>query len=755
LVLAMGLIAAVVLSLSIVEPWLAAWERTHAAERVRSVVVALDRDLEAMDRRLAAWAARDDTVAYVDARDPGEPSSLIVAAFQGLDLDALLVVDSTGVPLWSGEFDRIGERVRTTTSLLGGGRLERLWARMTQTGGQGVRGVIGTARGPLLVAVRPVPSSAGGGRPGGAIAAGRLLSADMLGDVAALQGLTITSFSAARPDLPAGARAALDAQGQDVGTRNGIVVVPGPTDATLRTFAVLDDLFGTPLMILRADVTKGVAPAGRQALWAGIAFVTGLGLALILVFMTSAQRMMLAPLRRLTEHLRQVTDSGDLTTGLPDMGRGELGRLTEAVNGLQQRIARLAYFDTLTGLPNRRLLKDRAEQLLRIAHRSNQKAAILFLDLDGFKAINDGKGHATGDSLLQAVGVALKQMVRESDTVGRFAGDEFIIVMHNPAGRTKVEDLAGRVLSRFRRPFQTNAGPLFVGVSIGIALYPDDGHDLQDLIGKADAAMYQAKGAGGDRSAFLNGDRQRRAADTVDMAQAFREAIFSEQLRLVYQPQVDLSTGSHVRHEALLRWTHPQRGLVRAEEFIHLADSGALYARLDAWVLRAACELVASGGLAGPLVDVVAVNVSTRHLADGDLVDLVRKVLGEYNVSPRRLVLEIGATETIAGQGNAIRALEALRAMGVAIAIDGFGTGRTALKDLQRVPTDIIKIHRGIIRAVPQEVAAAAITRAIVTLGREMGVEVVAEGVETDPQLAFLLSCGVRVGQGHLLGVAT
>lgn len=550
------------------------------------------------------------------------------------------------------------------------------------------------------------------------------------------------------------ARAAVEGQNRDPEDQGAPHTIQ--IHADMGAFAVLEDIFGPPLVALRAYVATHWEPTGRVAFfWGGVILAAGLGLALIAVVLAAARRMMLAPLRRLTEHIRQVTNSGDLIAAPPDMGRGELGRLAEAVNGLQQRIARLAYFDTLTGLPNRRLLKDRADQLLRIAHRSNQKAAILFLDLDGFKAINDGKGHATGDSLLQAVGAALKQMVRESDTVGRFAGDEFIVVMHNPAGRTQVEDLAGRMLGRFRRPFQTNAGPLFVGVSIGIALYPDDGAELQDLIGKADAAMYQAKGAGGDRSAFLNGDRHRRAADTVDMAQAFREAIFAEQLRLVYQPQVDLSTGSHVRHEALLRWTHPQRGLIRAEEFIHLADSGTMYARLDAWVLRAACEQLATGGATGPLVDVVAVNVSTRHLLDGDLVALVGKVLTDTNVSPRRLVLEIAGTTAVADKGNAIRTLERLRAMDVAVAIDGFGTARTALSDLQHVPADIIKIHRGIIRAAPQQTAAAAVTRAIITLGHEMGVEVVAEGVETETQLAFLLSSGVRVGQGHLLGVAT
>ncbi|MBB4266799.1 putative bifunctional diguanylate cyclase/phosphodiesterase [Roseospira visakhapatnamensis] len=737
-----------------VAPQVAALDRMRAADRLHQVVAALDREMVALDGLVADRAARPR--GGVDGAPQGLPSSLVAAG-----IAALAVADAEGARAWDGTGGPpvgvpIGGAAGDAPSWPGGDPLEALRALVAEGDGAAVRGLIGTARGPMMVARWPLTAGEAGAASGGALAMGRWLS-DVVGAATpARSGLTVTLRPAVGTDPPAGGPAASTARDGHGGSGTDITVVPGPTPDTLRAVAVLDDVSGAPLALLRAEIPKQVTPIGWRALGIGLAVMAGASLLAILASLAVVRRMVLTPLVDLATHIRAVTSTGDLTDSLIETGRrDELGDLANAINGMRHRVVRLAYFDTLTGLPNRRLLEDRADQLLRIAHRSDQKVALLFLDLDGFKAVNDAKGHGAGDSLLQAVARGLKQMVRESDTVGRLGGDEFVVVMHNPAGRAQVEDLADRVLERFRQPFQTSVGKVFVGVSIGIALYPDDGTDLHGLLGKADAAMYQAKTAGGGRSAFLNGDQHRQAADSMDMTQAFREAIFADQLRLVYQPQVDLESGSQVRHEALIRWVHPQRGTIRAEEFIHLADSGTLFARLDAWVLRTACEALARGRGDGAALSVVAVNLSTRHLIGQDLVGLVRDALGRHDLSPRGLVLELSANSVDPSQDEAMRTLTDLRALGVGIAIDGFGAGRVALGDLRRVPATILKINRGLVRDAPRQDASVAIIRALVSLGHDLDMEVVADGVETEAQLAVVRACGCRVAQGYLLGVAS
>jgi len=750
LVLAAFLGAAELILMRIIAPRFMVVDQDRAGEHISMASAVLIRDLRDLDILATDWAEWDDTYAYVVSRSSAyETSNLVVSTFKGAHLDTIAITDPAGAVVWSGDYDSGTGQLLKPTTLLSDESLERLRAAMDWTDLEhDLLGLWNTPRGPLMIAARPILTSNGKGPARGLLIMGRLVSGTTLDEIGALLGSEVDAIPTTHPDLPAGARAAVAAD-------SGIATKPGPVPGTITAYAAVTDVLGDPVMVLRSVVKNHATPIGHNALITGVTLIAVTGVVLIAAVLICLQCIILSPLSRLTNHIRQVTSSGNLTTTLRLNRNDELGRLAEVFGSMQQRIARLAYFDTLTGLPNRRLLEDRAEHLLRIASRAGQRAAFLFLDLDGFKAVNDNKGHAVGDSLLQAVGTVLTQIVRDSDTVGRLGGDEFVIVMHNPAERPQVGDLAERILKRFRQPFQTSAGPLFVGVSIGICQYPDDGQDFRTLLAKADSAMYQAKNAGGARSAFPNNDSPRQIADRTDRAHAFGSGIFSDQVRLMFQPQVDLRTGSQIRHEALVRWNHPDRDVVRAVEFIHLADSGTLLARLDAWALRAACDALVNPLGDGPAMTAVAVNVSPRHLIDGNLINLVHEVLTATGVPPSALVLEIAVGGMLIGRAEAIRTLEGLRAAGVAIAVDGFGFDRTALGDLQHLPVDIIKVHAGIIHAAPKQAASAAIVRAIVALGQDLSLEIVAEGVETEEQLAFIREAGCGTGQGDLLGPAS
>jgi len=405
---------------------------------------------------------------------------------------------------------------------------------------------------------------------------------------------------------------------------------------------------------------------------------------------------------------------------------------------------RLSLHDSLTGLPNRKLLQDRATSALEEAVREDRAAAVFLIDLDRFKDVNDTLGHDVGDELLTEVGARLARVAAGNESLARLGGDEFVALV--PGGQVEAEAFAHRALAEFAEPFHVEGLAVEIAPSIGISSYPSDGEDGQVILSRADIAMYKAKQAT-SRIEVYSTDIDHYTPDRLVLAGELRRAIEQGQLLLHYQPKVDLRTEAVIGVEALVRWEHPVRGLIRPDHFIPLAESSGLIRPLTAWVLNEAlahCRRALDGGVRIP----VAVNLSARSLLDGHLAKEVSDVLSANGVDPSLLILEVTESSMVEEGSHVQASLHALREMGVSLAIDDFGTGYSSLAYLQRLPVQELKIDRSFVMGLGEDNGSIPIVRAAVDLGKALDLTVVAEGVETEVAAAILRNVGCQFGQG-------
>lgn len=416
----------------------------------------------------------------------------------------------------------------------------------------------------------------------------------------------------------------------------------------------------------------------------------------------------------------------------------------------EQRIAHMAHHDALTGLPNRVLLRDRIEQAIAQAHRNAAQLAVLFLDLDRFKTINDSLGHELGDRLLQSVASRILVCVREGDTVSRVGGDEFVIVIPGIASSSDASAVASKILEVLAAAFHLGGNDLHVSASIGISLYPADGADADTLMRNADTAMYHAKDAGRGNFQFFTQHMNVAAQQRLLLENALRRALDNREFELNYQPLYDLRDRSITGFEALLRWNPPGQETVLPGAFIGAAEESGLIVPIGEWVLREALRHAKAWQSAGRVLP-VAVNVSANQLARPSFVARLRGLLEETGIDPALVELEVTEGVIIEGAGEARAALDHIAALGVGIAIDDFGTGYSGLAYLKRLPIDTVKIDQSFVRDLTIDPDDAAIVTAIVAMARSLGVDVVAEGVETEEQLEELKRLGCHRAQGFLL----
>lgn len=414
-----------------------------------------------------------------------------------------------------------------------------------------------------------------------------------------------------------------------------------------------------------------------------------------------------------------------------------------------EHIDRLAHYDALTDLPNRLLFNERCGHALERARREHSGMAVLFLDLDHFKHVNDSLGHPMGDALLQAVAQRLKQQLREEDTVARLGGDEFVVILEKVAAAADAEWVARKLLEAFSEPFPVRGHDLSLGLSIGISIYPEDGEDVTNLVKNADIALYRAKEHGRGNFQFFEPHLTQIAAERLYIEGELRQAIRRQELTAFYQPQHTLSDGRLVGAEALLRWKHPELGQVAPDRFIPIAEDSGLIVPIGEWMLATACRQAKAWIDSGHPLERMAVNLSGVQIQRGDIVATISRVLAETGLPPERLELEITETYIMRQAERDIRVLEDLRDLGVKLAIDDFGTGQSSLGYLKRLPVDKLKIDRSFVMDIPQDADDAAITRAIVALGHSLRLNVLAEGVETPEQEVFLKELGCDGVQGY------
>ena len=423
----------------------------------------------------------------------------------------------------------------------------------------------------------------------------------------------------------------------------------------------------------------------------------------------------------------------------------------------------LAMYDSLTGLPNRVLLKDRLEQSIQRAARGGKLFAVLYIDLDLFKDVNDSLGHGTGDLLLQSIAKRFLSSTRGSDTLARLGGDEFILSVQDLQSYEGVHTVAHQVLNHFSRPFQVDAHEIYITASIGVAIYPSDGEISGDLVRNADAAMNHAKKLGRNCYQFFSIEMQTRIMNRLARQNDLRKALEFRELVLHYQPRIDTASGRVVGMEALVRWLHPVKGLIPPGEFIPLSEESGLIVPLGEWVLAEACRQTGIWLKMGFAPLKVSVNVSPVQFRRSDVLETVRRVLAETGLPPGNLEIELTENTLMQlgvppkeGEGDRppmalADILRSLRELGISIALDDFGTGYSSLSYLNHFPIDVLKIDRSFVSVIDASDGSPIIT-AIIAMAEKLGMRVVAEGVETDGQRSFLVEHGCHELQGYLLG---
>ncbi len=494
------------------------------------------------------------------------------------------------------------------------------------------------------------------------------------------------------------------------------------------------------------DVTSFVQEADRQLGWITAGVVGVLGTLYLAQFMVvrRAQRIL-----RVQAHALEKTNV-ELDHRVHERTRALEAEVQERRKA-EQRLDYLAHHDPLTDLPNRLLFKERLSHSLQRLAAQGGRHALLFIDLDHFKDVNDTLGHSVGDALLTAVTRRLQGCIRPGDTLARLGGDEFICLLEDVHGPATALEVADQLLDLFRQPFSVGENQLYLSASIGISQAPADGMEVDVLVRKADAAMYQAKAHGRNRSHFYTSEMTAHAQERIQLEGLLRDAITAQELSVHFQPKIDVRSGRLLGAEALLRWNSAELGSVPPSRFIPLAEETGFIMELGFWVLCETCRQVAAWDEAGLQVPVVSINLSVKQLERGNLPELLRNILRETGLAPQRIELEITETVIMAME-DAFDMLADLRALGIRLALDDFGTGYSSLSYLRKLPVQTLKIDRAFIAGIGENRSDETIVQAMVEIARSLELASVAEGVETAAQFAFLRQLGCEQVQGYLFG---
>lgn len=445
-------------------------------------------------------------------------------------------------------------------------------------------------------------------------------------------------------------------------------------------------------------------------------------------------------------------------TGLPAAFEQKLLDVCAHIAGIaisrceaENQLAYAAFHDELTGLPNRRLLMERLEHALATSRKHQQRGALMLLDLDRFKHINDIHGHQFGDRLLQLIARRLREIIDDDITLARFTGDEFALLIENIESPADLEHIGQYLLNSFKSAFSLDGHEFFIMASLGICIYPADGHTASILLSHADAAMYQAKAEGRNQLCFYQSNFTSRAQKALNLEQDIRRALAHNQFELHYQPQVNASTGQLVGVEALIRWQHPELGMISPDDFIPIAEDTGLINDIGEWVTDQACRQLMHWQRSGHHTLQVAVNLSGRQLDQGHVGNL-ESIVREHGVNPACIEFELTESYVMRHAERAAGLLERIRNMGASLAVDDFGIGYSSLAYLKRLPINKLKIDRSLVRDITSDHNDKLITSAVISLGQSLGLTVLAEGVECIHQQAFLANEGCNYLQGYLFG---
>jgi diguanylate cyclase (GGDEF)-like protein len=566
---------------------------------------------------------------------------------------------------------------------------------------------------------------------------------------------------------------------------------------TLLTYIVIKDINNTPIGMLKSVIPRHSYMAGLQAIHYYLAtyLITGLLFSMLMLFLLRA--LIIRRLEKLDKELTHISDKHTLTERVTETGNDELSSVATEINimldiiqashdqleqrvekrtqelkktnlKLQQEITerksieqelivnkehlqRLAHYDNLTGLPNRVFFNEILNKALTLASQQKKIMAVLFIDLDRFKNINDAMGHSTGDMVLKEIANRLESILRPGDVLARLSGDEFIALLNDIPQAKLASSIADKLLQVCAKTVVIEGREFFVTASVGICIFPYDGASLEDLQKNADMAMYKAKHSGGNNFQYFTKEMNTEAHEHIQLEGHLRKAIPDKEFILFYQPKLDLTSGRITGVEALIRWDSAELGMISPTKFIPLAEETGLILPIGEWALREACKTAKGWQDEGYQPISVAVNLSPKQFRHHDIVELVGSVLKETGLAPEYLNLEITETAVMDNVEEAIERLTEMKKMGIEISVDDFGTGYTSISYLKRFPIDVLKVDQSFIKGIPHSADDVAIVSAVIAMAHNLGMSVVAEGVETEEQMQYLAEHGCDMIQGYFI----
>jgi diguanylate cyclase len=728
-------------------PSFAELEHTEADVAMRRIQFAVDRTLAQLALSAASWGNWTDAWRFAQDHNRTFITEQVTAAgLKQLKINTLIFSDLSGHFIASATLDLQTDAPLdldvTTRQML---TPDFPW-RANLRAGRSAQGFLQTNRGILMVAAAPVLDGFGHGPSRGIVIMGRLVTPREIEALGAQAQAHVSMLPPANSPQP-----------------NRLVETADVT----HVYHSFDDLYGRSILTLRVDMPREITRRGYAAVYYASAYLITAAVMIVVLLVIILNRTVLNPLARVTRHAVAIGKGTDLTARLDFKGKDEIGVLAREFDRMVAHVVRLAYCDSLTGLPNREQAHSRLRSALATAQRHGRLLALMYIDLDNFKRINDTLGHGIGDEVLVTAAARLRKVLRSGEgrkgdelsidrpgDLCRLGGDEFMVVLPEIAGSSDAARVAERLIAALHEPMPLSKHTIVITPSIGIAVAPTDGADAGSLLRHADLAMYFSKRRAPGTYAFFDASMNAGALQRYTIESKLRGALERGELTLHYQPQIDMSSGDVTGMEALLRWTHPELGVVPPTEFIPIAEATGLIVPIGEWVLRTACQQAKKWQEQGLAIPRIAVNVATQQFAMHNFAAQVATILTETGLASTLLELEFTESMIMLEEARAARLLEELHAIGVSIAIDDFGTGYCNFQRLHHMPIDRLKLDRSFIRDLGDDTADRAIAVAILSMARALKVEVVAEGVESFAQFRFLQEHQCAQCQGLLLSRA-
>jgi diguanylate cyclase (GGDEF)-like protein len=760
-------------------------ESKHIKEHVKRAHNAIDSELQHLYETAFDWAVWDDTYAYI--RDKNEEyvlNNLHKDTFSNLKLSIMTYIDESGKYIFAGSIDNSKKEIVPVSQAFIE-YIDKSPVKKNADPNYRIKGIIILPEGPMLIASCPILLSSGEGPVRGNVLVGFYLDDTKINFLAEnLElNLNITRFD----HLEQSELAPFNSV-----TREKPISVHGLSNDKIGGYSILYDIYEQPALGLKIEMDREISEIGRNGIKLILILLITVSFIFTFLILIFLDKNILLRLLELSKEIKTIGKERIFSKRLkPQKIQDELTVVSDEINSMlnkleesqiqviesekalmkanenlekrveertaalsnanerlqaeiiereriQEKIHHLAYHDHLTGLSNRLLFNDKLNHAIHLTNRLKKMLAVMFLDLDGFKMINDTMGHAVGDQLLKEVSNRLVKTLRKSDIVSRIGGDEFIILIENIDNISTIKIVADKILKEFSEPFTLENQDCFLTTSIGVAVYPSDGKNAEVLIKNADIAMYKAKEKGKNQYVLCTPVMKTIVTETMKLTNELYRALERNELELYYQPQVSCNSNNIVGLEALIRWNHPKLGMISPGKFIPIAEQTGLIISIGEWIMRTACNQNKLWQDAGYPKIRMGVNLSVKQFHNPNLIKQVEEILAETGLEPNYLELEVTESITMKEKGYIVETLNVFKKMGVRIAIDDFGTEYSSLSYLKYLPADRIKIAMPFVQGIEVSTKDEAITKAIIVLAKSMGMGVIAEGVETANQLAFL-----------------